>query len=167
MSAPGLELYDCQDAVALDLEILETRLAEALARILASAAAEDSDAPLSGLDEVEASVIGDEAIAEVHGKFMDDPAPTDVITFQHGEILVSADTAAREAESRGWPVERELLLYLIHGLLHLHGFDDREPAARARMHAQQDEILDQIWPLPEHGQPGGKISDSTNCRPSV
>lgn len=148
MPEPELELYDCQDAVALDFETLERRFGEALSRVLASATAGDAEAPLAALGSIEASVVGDPAIAEVHAEFMDDPAPTDVITFQHGEILVSADTAAREAEARGWPVERELLLYLVHGLLHLHGFDDRDPDARLRMHTTQDAILDEIWPCP-------------------
>ena len=145
MAAPELELYDCQDAVAVDLAKLEDRFQAALTEVLRTAAAGDHEAPLADLPEIEASIVSDEAIAKVHADFMDDPTPTDVITFQHGELIVSADTAAREAEQRGWAVERELLLYLIHGLLHLHGYDDHAPETRERMHREQERILDALW----------------------
>ena len=74
------------------------------------------------------------------------PTPTDVITFHHGEILISAETAAREATMRGTPVSREVTLYLVHGLLHLHGHADQSEAARALMHQTQERILDAAWP---------------------
>lgn len=120
-------------------------LAAALPHILAAPGGGPSG--LATLEEVEISLISDAEIARIHGEFMDDPAATDVITFHHGEILASVDTAAREAAARGENMHRELALYLIHGLLHLHGHTDAEPAPRAAMHAAQDAILAEVWPL--------------------
>ncbi|MFT5466419.1 MAG: putative rRNA maturation factor [Verrucomicrobiales bacterium] len=139
---PELELYNCQEAIEFDLAGLNRRCREAFEVVLSST----ESTVLAEFDEVEMSIVGDEEIARIHGEFMDDPTPTDVITFQHGELVISAETAAQEANSRSWPVERELLLYLIHGFLHLQGFDDHEPEDRERMHAKQNAILDEIWP---------------------
>ena len=58
-----------------------------------------------------------------------------------GEIVVSVDTAAREAKARGHDVDSELALYLVHGTLHLLGYDDRTEEEATRMHDLEDEIL--------------------------
>lgn len=129
----------------MDVSRLEALLATALPHIFAAPGAAPSC--LGGLEEVEISLIEDAEIARIHGEFMDDPTATDVITFHHGEILASVDTAAREAAARGDVMHRELALYLIHGLLHLHGHTDTEPAPRAAMHAAQEAILEKVWPL--------------------
>jgi probable rRNA maturation factor len=79
-------------------------------------------------------------MGELHARFFDDPAPTDVITFPGdaesgvaGEICVCADVARDYAARQGCDPSRELALYLLHGYLHLAGYDDRDPAGRARM----------------------------------
>ncbi len=110
------------------------------------AALRDITAPLAHLEEIEITFLSDEEIATVHGEFMDDPTATDVITFHHGEILISLDTAARQGESFSHPYEREVALYIIHGLLHLAGWDDRDPTERDLMHLQQNAILQVVWP---------------------
>lgn len=127
-----------------DLKRLEEVIARALPLVWRHPG--DSASALSELGEVEISLLDDEAIASVHGDFLDDPTPTDVITFHHGEILVSVETALREATVRGEAALRETALYVIHGLLHLHGHTDAEPAARAAMHSVQDRILETVWP---------------------
>lgn len=96
---------------------------------------------LPALAEVEVSLIDDETIARVHADFLDDATPTDVITFHHGEILISLDTARREAPLHGNTIEEETLLYLIHGLLHLNGHTDLREPDRERMHRRQEQIL--------------------------
>ncbi|WP_166443064.1 rRNA maturation RNase YbeY [Phragmitibacter flavus] len=103
------------------------------------------EAPLATLEEIEISLISDPAIADVHAQFLDDPTPTDVITFHHGEILISLDTAARQAQEHSHPYEREVALYLIHGLLHLAGWNDIDPEERRQMHQHQNRILDNLW----------------------
>jgi probable rRNA maturation factor len=64
-----------------------------------------------------------------------------VITFQHGEIFISADTAVRNARRFGNSFADELRLYIVHGLLHLHGFDDRDKAGARKMDKTQRKIL--------------------------
>ena len=103
----------------------------------------------------------DPAIAKIHADFMADPTATDVITFEGdpmaelaGEICVSADTAARFVEGprpRGPRLARtralqnsfatELTLYVVHGWLHLAGYDDLRPAKKRRMRAAEKRAM--------------------------
>ena len=96
---------------------------------------------LRGLAEVEVAIVSDRVIADVHRRFMNIPGATDVITFDHGEIVVSAQTAASQAGQFGHTVDQELALYIIHGLLHLNGYDDRSEGDAIRMRRAQDRIL--------------------------
>jgi probable rRNA maturation factor len=86
-------------------------------------------------------IISDRRIALLHRQFMHESGPTDVITFQHGEIFISAEMARRNARRFGNSLKRELRLYLVHGLLHLHGFDDRDQAGAGEMQIVQRKIL--------------------------
>lgn len=101
--------------------------------------------PLTELTAIECTLIGDEKMAEVHGEFMDDPTPTDVITFHHGEILIGIDEAKRNIEDSKEPIEKELAFYLCHGLLHLAGWDDETGEMRDRMLDQQEALLVDIY----------------------
>jgi probable rRNA maturation factor len=80
------------------------------------------------------------ALAQIHGRFLSDPAETDVITFPGnpalgtaGEICISAQAAARFARRASGDFSEELTLYLVHGWLHLAGHDDRKPAQKRAM----------------------------------
>ena len=105
------------------------------------------------------TVVNDRRIAALHRDYLQVPGPTDVLSFPLdddgdagvpglpsllGEVVVSADTAAREARARRLPFERELLLYVAHGALHLLGYDDHEPRERARMHRRQETLLERF-----------------------
>jgi probable rRNA maturation factor len=92
--------------------------------------------------EVEITLLGEAAIAKVHGEFLEDPTPTDVITFEHGEILLGVPIAAANAKKFHHAADHEVALCAIHGLLHLLGFDDLTESERVIMHARQDEILE-------------------------
>ncbi len=118
------------------------RLRALAAASLAECARHSGDArfALKRLALTEVAVVSDAVIARVHRQFMGIPGATDVITFGHGEIVVSADTARRCATEHGHGVIEELALYIIHGLLHLNGYDDIAPRDRARMHRMQDRI---------------------------
>jgi probable rRNA maturation factor len=90
--------------------------------------------------EVSIAILTDEDLAALHGDFLDDPTSTDVITFPGdpdmdfaGEICVSADRAATACSSHGTTFSHELTLYLMHGLLHLAGYDDTSIEASAHM----------------------------------
>ena len=91
-------------------------------------------------DEVEVTIVSDKTIAQVHLDFMGLPEATDVITFHHGEIVASAETAQARGAELGHSVEAELGLYIVHGLLHLKGFDDTSAREAARMHRVQHRI---------------------------
>jgi probable rRNA maturation factor len=105
---------------------------------------DDSRFALRDFPEIVVAVVSDPVIAQIHVDFMGIEGPTDVITFDHGEIVISADTAKKYAARLGHPIEQELALYTVHGLLHLNGFDDLSPAPAARMRKTQSRILRQI-----------------------
>jgi probable rRNA maturation factor len=96
---------------------------------------------LRELEDVEVAIVSDRVIADVHQRFMNIPGATDVITFEHGEIVISAQTAAAYAREYGHVVDRELALYIVHGLLHLNGYEDAAPRDAARMRRDQERIL--------------------------
>ena len=98
-------------------------------------------AVLKELAEINVILVSDKRIAQIHRQFMNESGPTDVITFQHGEIVVSAETAKRHARQFGTTVGYELRLYLVHGLLHLHGFDDKTAAGAAEMKRVQERLV--------------------------
>lgn len=145
-AVPALELYDHQTALALDLDRLFRAAADAMPLVLRAAG--PGTALLDDLEEVEVSFIDDATIAKVHAEFMNDASPTDVITFEHGEILISTEAAIRQAGEDGHSPHRECALYLIHGLLHLNGHDDRSLEEASAMKKIQDAILDSVWPEP-------------------
>jgi probable rRNA maturation factor len=90
----------------------------------------------------------DKALAELHGDFLDDPTTTDVITFEGhqaanvaGEVCVSVDTAAAYAKEHRRDFAEELTLYLVHGWLHLAGYDDLRPALKRVMRRAENRAL--------------------------
>lgn len=98
--------------------------------------------------ELSLAFLTDAALAELHGRFLNDPSTTDVITFEGhagldaaGEICVSVDTASRYARDQRTDFSRELLLYVIHGWLHLAGYDDLRPYRKRRMRAAEKRAL--------------------------
>ena len=107
----------------------------------------------------------DAALAQLHAEFLDDPTTTDVITFEGdnapglppdalsaGEICVSVDTAANYARAHDRDFSAELTLYLVHGWLHLVGYDDLVPAkkrAMRRAEARAMAVLQAAKALPD------------------
>ena len=104
-------------------------------------AAEQRGSVIGEIDEIGIVLVSDERIAALHDEFMSDPSPTDVITFLHGEIVLSAETARREARRRRLRVPGEVARYAVHGLLHLAGWTDGDAGAAAGMRAMQEKIL--------------------------
>jgi probable rRNA maturation factor len=107
---------------------------------------------LGATGEVRVRVVDDVAIAAAHVKYSGIEGTTDVLTFDLAkkdleldvDLLVCLDEAVRQAASRGYGPEREMLLYIIHGILHCLGHDDHDEAAAARMHAEEDRILEAL-----------------------
>lgn len=96
---------------------------------------------LASLAELSVILVSNRRMAELHRRFLHLPGPTDVITFQHGEIFVSVETARSHARRFGNSLESELRLYIAHGLLHLHGFNDKDSAGAAEMERAQEKLV--------------------------
>lgn len=102
--------------------------------------------------EVSIAVVDDPAIHEVNRRHLDHDWPTDVISFvlsdpgedMAGELVVSAETAARMAARDGGDAWTEIVLYVIHGLLHLCGHDDLTEAGAAAMRRREGELLARV-----------------------
>ena len=100
---------------------------------------------------VSIAIVDDPIIHQLNCEYLDHDWPTDVISFifeadeahrtVEGEIIASAQTAARLAGQAGWPAKDELLLYVTHGLLHLAGLDDIEPDDQVKMRAAEQACL--------------------------
>lgn len=99
--------------------------------------------------EISIAILEDAAIHELNRQYLDHDYPTDVLSFLledefpsiQGEIIASSETAIRFANDVGWDAHTELLLYLIHGTLHLIGHDDHEPGDRVAMREQERHYL--------------------------
>ena len=97
--------------------------------------------PNHSLGEIDVLLISDRRMATLHRRFMNIAGPTDVITFQHGEIFISAETAKRNARRFHNSIADEVQLYLVHGLLHLCGFDDKTAPDARKMEKAQARII--------------------------
>jgi probable rRNA maturation factor len=99
--------------------------------------------------EISIAVLDDTAIRVVNRDYLNHDWATDAITFPfeasdgflEGEILVSRETADRVASSLSWSGDDELLLYVIHGTLHLVGLDDQDDDSRAVMKSAERKYL--------------------------
>jgi probable rRNA maturation factor len=147
MSAvPEISVYNHQSVVDIASSLLtrlKTSAQRAIPKVLVVAKINDS--ALTQLDEVEISLVDDPTIADVHMRFMDVAGATDVITFDHGELHISVETAQSQACEFGNDFERELMLYVVHGLLHLAGHEDASAEGRATMDELQQRLLNEVW----------------------
>ena len=128
-----------QRAVRVDLEPLRQFASRALIECLKLQ--QRKLGSLADLPEVSVVLVSDKRIAGIHGRFMDDPTATDVITFDHGEIVISTQTAKRQARQFGTSLGHELRLYVVHGLLHLCGYEDKTRKAAAEMKHVQESVV--------------------------
>jgi probable rRNA maturation factor len=100
---------------------------------------------------VHVTVVDDRRIRALNARYLGTRRATDVLAFElavpgpgrlWGEVIVSAETAARQARRLGVPLAAEMDLLVVHGLLHLAGYDDHDPRHARRMHERAREILD-------------------------
>ncbi len=100
---------------------------------------------------ISVAVVDDATIARLNWQYLRHRGPADVLSFLldesdglEGEVVVGAQTALRTAPQYGWPPHDELLLYVIHGTLHLVGHDDADAVLRAEMQEQETDILESL-----------------------
>lgn len=98
---------------------------------------------LQKLSEISVLLVGNRRMSDLHRQFLGRSGPTDALTFQHGEIFINVEIAGEQAQRFANPLDHEVRLYLVHALLHLHGFDDRTPAQAKKMRQMQGKILRQ------------------------
>jgi probable rRNA maturation factor len=113
---------------------------------------------------IDVVLVDDRTLAELHERFLGDPSPTDVMAFDlsgdaaaiaggvEAEIYASHECARRVAAARGVHPARELCLYVVHGALHLCGFDDRSAGARRRMRRAEARIMKALGFPPDPGR---------------
>lgn len=97
-------------------------------------------------------VVGDEEMASLHNAHSGIDASTDVLTFDRGsskdsieaDIAICSDEANRLATQHGHSLNEELLLYIVHAMLHCLGYDDHDEESHQQMHAEEDRILTAI-----------------------
>ncbi len=102
--------------------------------------------------DVSVRVVHDEEMSALHIKHSGIEGTTDVLTFDHGseehsvnaDLAVCFDVATREAKNRSHSVQNELLLYIVHGILHCIGFDDHSDEDHMIMHKEEDRVLEAI-----------------------
>ena len=139
MAKITVEVADEQQAHAVD----HARLKKAVRLVLKDAGIERG--------EISIAIVDDARMHALNRQYLQHDYPTDVLSFvlEHdeaaksldGEIVASADYAAREAPRYGWTADDELLLYIIHGSLHLVGLDDQTPEGQAAMRAAEAKYL--------------------------
>jgi probable rRNA maturation factor len=135
---------DSSAALRISVADEQSRLAVDAAQLTAAVesviAASDYD---SG--SVSLAVVDDPTIHQINRQYLDHDYPTDVLSFVledrlpylEGELVVSTDTATQSAAEYGWDAQSELLLYVIHGALHLVGYRDKTPEEIAKMRAAE------------------------------
>jgi probable rRNA maturation factor len=146
----------CREPAVADARLREAALATFAAEGIASA-------------ELSVVLTDDAEIHRLNRDWLQHDYPTDVISFAlsdgaaplgerriEGELIISVDTAARAAADEGWSLEAELLLYLVHGLLHLCGYDDACGPDRTVMRKRERDILNQLTLSP--------VGDSASAR---
>ena len=134
-----LEILDVQEELSVDLEKVRTLCEHIL----------DDHGIKSG--KVNVVFVDSDTIRQYNRDFLQHDYPTDTISFPiedqrseghlEGEVLVCTEIAKNRAEEFRWTAEEELLLYVIHGMLHLAGFDDTTPEQQSEMQAKEREYL--------------------------
>ena len=115
-----------------------------------------------GFDQSEISIafVDDPTIRDINKQYLNHDYETDVISFVleesettlTGQLLVSTDTAEKMGRQLGVPVQHEVLLYVIHGMLHLVGFDDTDPESAEKMRAAEADYLGRFG-IKHHWEP--------------
>ncbi|HEX3997645.1 MAG TPA: rRNA maturation RNase YbeY [Pirellulales bacterium] len=144
----AIEINNRQSHVDADLE----RMRAAVAALLEEEGLESA--------AINIALVDDRAIHDLNRRFLDHDEATDVLSFLlddsaglEGDVVASAETALRSAARFGWPADDELLLYVVHGTLHLIGYDDRDAAAQGEMRSREKHYLAALGIQVKHDEP--------------
>lgn len=137
-SPPPISIRNLQRSVLTPIRELQAFAGAACKLVWRSRRAKSE---ITFCSHIEVVIVSDSRMAALHKKFCGVRGATDVLTFQHGEIVVSAETAARQARTFATDYSAEIQLYLLHGLLHLAGFDDATPSGRREMERTQKKLM--------------------------
>ncbi len=95
--------------------------------------------------------VNESRMAQLNKTHLQHEGPTDIITFDyctltllHGELVICPAVASKHAQQYSATLGRELARYIIHGVLHLRGFDDQTPAARRKMKREENRLLQKL-----------------------
>jgi probable rRNA maturation factor len=143
--------YQAHDRLAVSVSNRQMRHLVDEPQLVSAVQSVFSDSDFSS-SNVSVAIVDDATMHELNSRYLDHDWPTDVLSFVleddgdhlEGEIVVSADTAAASAAEIGWPSAAELLLYVIHGALHLVGYRDKSPAGQREMRAAEARYLRQF-----------------------
>ena len=132
----------------------ENRLREGICAVLAGEGIQRAN--------ISVAIVDDREIHDLNRRFLNHDYPTDVLSFVleqaegfvEGEIVISADTAAEFASRFGWAPADELLLYAVHGTLHLVGYDDQTAQAQNEMRERETVYLSQFGLRPRYEERG-------------
>jgi probable rRNA maturation factor len=137
-----IEIAIANEQTVLDFN--EGRLRRAVTQIL-------TDAGLSNAT-ISIAIVDDATIHDLNRRFLQHDYPTDVLSFVleqteaclDGEIIISANYALKSAHEYRWSADDELLLYVVHGTLHLVGHDDQDDDSLALMRDRERHYLSQL-----------------------
>jgi len=109
------------------------------------------------LDRLSVALVDDPRIEQVNRAFRNRTGPTDVIAFEAeveagesaGEVIISVETAQRQAGEAGHGLQRELCLLMAHGVLHVLGYDDESEAGAEQMGRLQETVLTRLEESPD------------------
>ena len=138
--------------VRIDPPYRDRALAETIRR---AAGALDTQVQVPANASLTVRVTGDEEVRKLNRQFLDVDAPTDVLAFPSGDpiegelpylgdIVLSLETAGRQAEAGGYDLAREIELLVIHGILHLLGHDHGDPEEKEAMWTAQSAVLEAL-----------------------
>ena len=146
-----VEVCNEQSALSVDADLLR----EAVSVVLAGESIKAAT--------ISIAIVDDPAMRELNRRYLNHDYNTDVLSFLlddegdlDGEIIVSAEMATNRALEFGWSAADEMLLYVIHGTLHLTGYDDHNADDRGRMRRQEMAYLRQLGRDPQRADPHGE-----------
>src|SRR5947209_8416562 len=138
MAGQRISIASSQELVPID----RGRMREIVRAVLCEEGFSEAEISLAFVDNL--------AIHQLNKRFLDHDEPTDVLSFPlsdpgsrklEGDLALGAELAQAQAAARGHDVQAELALYIIHGLLHLCGYDDHEDEGRAAMRDRERHYL--------------------------